>query len=580
MTSSSHQQIVATPLPQITNFSDNLKVSGNLATRQISQIQMICGKMNDFESLSVNKFNVKDLFSSQGLDQYFNLLDGLIYANLVQEFWMKAWVLDRKYATAQEEEMITKNPEMAGKTRAEMALLRITNSGKQIKNYENDGIRTHRKALEKIIEKPIIYSKDGKEMEKKGLHGKTSVLTDEMYVVLRILIHCLIPRFGDAPEMKHVPKRKRSSSTLKQSNSSTKKPKRSSPQKLPEVTPSEPITQNQPNVITDSKTESDDNQTLAAGILRKRSIVSPTKSSSISPIAKKPRPTRRLYTQLTSSSQSSSPSPNQRDIQQSPNQLDTQQHSSQTQPSPQHMLSTSQQFPLSTLATSPSQSPHYIIITTPPSTPEHNIAQEVTPSTPHIIHLSASSLLASLQHDISHLAYLRDEAVIHPDELFHEFHKVQDYFNASMNALATQNLVLNSVNFAEAATVQWYEDNDLSEEEQPVCNDQHTTPVVDEVIATNQNATLLVDEDIPCLKNAQDATPVVAEESNRLDNEASQPLLQIHAEPSVSDIAARLATQEATQHEMQHQITSLVDSQSEIKKMLALILARQQPPNP
>ncbi|GAU32422.1 hypothetical protein TSUD_158200 [Trifolium subterraneum] len=102
------------------------------------------------------------------------------------------------------------------------------------------------------------------------------------------------------------------------------------------------------------------------------------------------------------------------------------------------MVITSQQSPLSTPLTSPSQSPHQVIITTPPSTPDHNIAQDVTPSTPPIIHFSASSLLASLQHDLSHLEYLRGEAVIHPDALFHEFHKVQDYFNASMNALATQ----------------------------------------------------------------------------------------------------------------------------------------------
>ncbi|GAU44935.1 hypothetical protein TSUD_400630 [Trifolium subterraneum] len=142
-------------------------------------------------------------------------------------------------------------------------------------------------------------------------------------------------------------------------------------------------------------------------------------------------------------------------------------------------------------------------------------------------------------------------------------------------------LVLDSVTLAEAATVQWYKDYDFSKEEQHVCTVQHTTQVVvnNEVIAADQNATPNVDGEIPCLKNAQDTSPVVVEESTSLKNEEGQPLLQINVEPFDANIAARLAAQEATQREMQHQITSLVDSQSEIKNLLALILARQQPPN-
>ncbi|GAU40820.1 hypothetical protein TSUD_398040 [Trifolium subterraneum] len=449
------------------------------------------------------------------------------------------------------------------------ALLTITNSGKQLKNYERDGIRTHRKALETIIERPTVYSKDGEKLEKMGLHGKTCVLTDELDVVFRILIHSLIPISGgkdivssshrhllfflksgvkvnfvdhifstlcteiskginyddpakihivyprllsalfertdlvevlkpyypalcesevievfdahslknmkfistviptppsesevvraqlyygdlpiiskaddievikkfleqvyqdtnilillspvpDAPEMKIVPKRKRSKSSKKQSKSSAKKPRRSSPHKLPEVTPSEPNTQTQPVAdVTDSETESNDNQTLAEGILGKRKAVSSSKASSTSPIAKKPRSAKRLYTQPQSPSPSLSPPRTKPEI---PT------HSPQTQSSPQNLTIISQPNPQTTPLSSPS--PHQVIVTTPPSTPPQNMVQATAPPTPPIIHLSASSLLESLQQDLSHLAYLRDEVVIHPD-----------YFNASMEAMVTR----------------------------------------------------------------------------------------------------------------------------------------------
>ncbi|GAU38687.1 hypothetical protein TSUD_54350 [Trifolium subterraneum] len=95
------------------------------------------------------------------------------------------------------------------------------------------------------------------------------------------------------------------------------------------------------------------------------------------------------------------------------------------------MIITSQQSPLSTPPTSPSSSPNHVIDTTSsptpthnmeqeaatPSTPNHNMAPVVTPSTPLVIHLSIPSLIESLQHDLYHLTYLRDEAVIHPDDL-------------------------------------------------------------------------------------------------------------------------------------------------------------------
>ncbi|GAU36117.1 hypothetical protein TSUD_374780 [Trifolium subterraneum] len=117
-----------------------------------------------------------------------------------------------------------------------------------------------------------------------------------------------------------------------------------------------------------------------------------------------------------------------------------------------------------------------------------------------------------------------------------------------------------------------------------------------------------------------EATQLATEEATRLAIEASQQLLQLSAETSNADpvatelanteraatepsndvstgagpsaivpsdaetcdaeIAARLAAQEEKQREMQFILTSLVDSQAEIKTLQAQLLARKQPPQP
>ncbi|GAU43731.1 hypothetical protein TSUD_365810 [Trifolium subterraneum] len=634
-----------------------------------------------FESLSANKFNVKELFTSQGMEQYFNLLDEPIYAHLVQEFSMKAWVLDRKYVTAQEEEMVNKHPKLEGKSRAEMglppflepeihsnigglkikilkghfaALLRITSSGKQLKNYEKDGIRTHKKALEKVIEKPSIFSKDGKELEKKGITSDNPV---KINIVYPRLLSALFERTGlielikpfyltlgvseeievfdphslknmkfistvaptpppasevvyqdtniliplsavpDDPQMKNVPKRKRSKSTKKQSKPSTKKRITQPSEKLSEDTTPEANTQTQPtNVVRDSETESDDNQTLAAGILRKRSAVSPTKSSSTSPIAKKPCTSRRLYKPLNSPSQSPPPSGTQ---------LQIQPHSPQIQTSQQHMTVTLQHTPLSTPQKSLSLSPNHIIETASLSTPTHNMAPVVSTSTPPVIHLSVTSLLESLQRDLPHLAYLRDEAVIHRDDLFDEFHKIQDYFNASMKTLAVQYNELSTyfmefiiscqqqqyaeaeqtqlfaeeqlqlvhvAQLAEAEAIKWL---DEEHEQRQIFEGDHQ--LVIEAVRTTKNQAAqwfakreLFEEDHQRVIDVANSDENEAHqwfegEDTRMATEGSQPLFQISAGPSDAAIEARLTAEEEKQREMQLTLTSLVDSQAEIK---------------
>ncbi|MCI52957.1 hypothetical protein A2U01_0074203, partial [Trifolium medium] len=69
--------------------------------------------MVDFESLKINGFEFEEMFSAQGWNMYFEMLNGPIYIGMVKEFWMKARVFDKVSARMEEEKAIKENPRLA-----------------------------------------------------------------------------------------------------------------------------------------------------------------------------------------------------------------------------------------------------------------------------------------------------------------------------------------------------------------------------------------------------------------------------------------------------------------------------------
>jgi len=53
---------------------------------------------------------------------YFNMLNGPTYENLVRHFWVRAHVFDKKTAKLEETEKILIDPTLEGKSREEMGL--------------------------------------------------------------------------------------------------------------------------------------------------------------------------------------------------------------------------------------------------------------------------------------------------------------------------------------------------------------------------------------------------------------------------------------------------------------------------
>jgi hypothetical protein len=76
----------------------------------------------DFESLRVNKNDVRSILLSQQWDHYFEMLNGPVYYDLVRKLWSKAYVFDRIFTDNQEAVFLSKNPDDVGLTREQMGL--------------------------------------------------------------------------------------------------------------------------------------------------------------------------------------------------------------------------------------------------------------------------------------------------------------------------------------------------------------------------------------------------------------------------------------------------------------------------
>jgi len=76
----------------------------------------------DFASLKRNDVDMEALISAQKMFDYFHMLNGPTYVNLVKEFWIRTEVCDVETAKSQENQAVSRNPSLKGKSRQEMGL--------------------------------------------------------------------------------------------------------------------------------------------------------------------------------------------------------------------------------------------------------------------------------------------------------------------------------------------------------------------------------------------------------------------------------------------------------------------------
>jgi len=80
----------------------------------------------DFVSLTRNNCDLTRVLRYQDLSGYFHMLDGPTYENLVKHFWVRAKIYDKYAAMAEEDHFVLLDPNLKGKSRAEMGLKEFT----------------------------------------------------------------------------------------------------------------------------------------------------------------------------------------------------------------------------------------------------------------------------------------------------------------------------------------------------------------------------------------------------------------------------------------------------------------------
>jgi hypothetical protein len=95
-------------------------------------MEFLTEKFVDFESLKLNGVDVQSLFYDQQWGNYFDMLNGFVYYDIVKNFWHKAYVFDEFSANKEVSKLVAKDKSLSGKTRVQLGLRPF--KGKEIRS--------------------------------------------------------------------------------------------------------------------------------------------------------------------------------------------------------------------------------------------------------------------------------------------------------------------------------------------------------------------------------------------------------------------------------------------------------------
>ncbi|KAK2428851.1 hypothetical protein QL285_027336 [Trifolium repens] len=201
MAARSSNEIVQEPfnptLPPIIdlNSKDNLVYEHHQTDAGPDSYDFFTEKFVDFESLKANGIDIQYLFYNQQWQNYFEMLNGFVYYDIVKYFWQKAKVYDRASADKEYKDMVEKNKELRGKTRKELGL----------KPYRGREIRSNILGINVVITQAHIAKILG--LDNKGedieVYDKKSKHLDSIHQDL-IKSGCTQRDFGKVMHMKHT----------------------------------------------------------------------------------------------------------------------------------------------------------------------------------------------------------------------------------------------------------------------------------------------------------------------------------------------------------------------------------------
>jgi hypothetical protein len=97
-------------LPPVIDLTSQatLVVPDNTTDCGTEAMEFITEKFVDFESLRLNDIDIQRLFFDQQWGNYFDMLNGFVYYDIVKYFWNKATIFD-KFNTDEEDKEIKEN---------------------------------------------------------------------------------------------------------------------------------------------------------------------------------------------------------------------------------------------------------------------------------------------------------------------------------------------------------------------------------------------------------------------------------------------------------------------------------------
>ncbi|WJX57315.1 NADH:ubiquinone reductase (H(+)-translocating) [Trifolium repens] len=199
MAARSSNEIIQEPynptLPPIIDLNSDIVYEHHTTDAGPDAYDFFTEKFVDFDSLKANGIDIQYLFYNQQWQNYFEMLNGFVYYDIVKYFWQKAKVYDRASADKEYKDMVEKNKELRGKTRKELGL----------KPYRGREIRSNISGINVVITQADIAKILG--LDNKGedieVYDKKSKYLDSIHQDL-FKSGCSKRDFGKIMNMKHT----------------------------------------------------------------------------------------------------------------------------------------------------------------------------------------------------------------------------------------------------------------------------------------------------------------------------------------------------------------------------------------
>jgi hypothetical protein len=121
-------------LPPVIDLTSQAKlvVKPNATDAGPEAFEFVTEKFVEFESLKANDIDIQSLFYDQQWGNYFEMLNGFVFYDIVKYFWHKATIFDEINAEEEVKQMVAQDNTLKGKSRVQLGLRPF--KGKEIRS--------------------------------------------------------------------------------------------------------------------------------------------------------------------------------------------------------------------------------------------------------------------------------------------------------------------------------------------------------------------------------------------------------------------------------------------------------------